>query len=245
MASIRQGRAERTPGDDNRLVRNTQTGNEGASGLAQPESEPPRRARRMASGDVIREAAAVLFLEKGYHGTSMDDIAAAARISKQTIYTHFADKESLFRDLVLGNAGRVDEFAQSLVRAVREAADVRIALRELGRQYIHIVARPDVLRLRRLVIGESGRFPDVARAYYEQVPERMYAALANLMSELSERGDLRVDDPEQAAHQFAWLVVGVPMDRGMFLGADNPLSDADLDRIADAGVTVFLAAYGG
>lgn len=222
-----------------------ETGTEDSSGSVQPESESPRRARRMASGDVIRDAAAALFLENGYQGTSMDDIAAAARISKQTIYTHFADKEALFRDLVLGNASRVDEFAQNLVRAVRDAPDVRTALRDLGRQYIRIVTRPDVLRLRRLVIAESGRFPDISRAYYEQVPERMYVALADLMRELSGRGALRLDDPEQTSRQFAWLVLGVPMDRGMFLGADDPLPDAELDRIADAGVTVFLAAYGG
>jgi TetR/AcrR family transcriptional repressor of mexJK operon len=199
----------------------------------------------MASGDVIREAAAALFLEKGYHHTSMDDVAAAARISKQTIYTHFADKEALFTDLVFGNADRADEFAQGLVQAVRDATDARTALRELGRRYIHIVARPDVLRLRRLVIGESGRFPDVARAYYEKVPQRMYAALADLLGELSERGDLRVDDPELAARQFAWLILGVPLDRGMFLAADDPLPGQELERIADAGVTAFLAAYGG
>ena len=210
----------------------------------QPESDSPRRARRLASGTVIREAAAALFLEKGYQGTSMDDIAAAARISKQTIYTHFADKESLFTDLVLGNADRVDAFVQSMRQAVHDSADVRTALTLLARQYVYTVSRPEVLRLRRLVIGESGRFPDVARAYYEQVPQRMYSALADLLRELTEQGELRLDDPTLAAYQFAWLVLGIPLDRGMFLPTDATLTDAEFDRIADAGVTTFLAAYG-
>jgi TetR/AcrR family transcriptional repressor of mexJK operon len=215
----------------------------GAAPPDMQEAARPRRARRLASGPAIREAAAALFLEKGYQGTSMDDIAAAAHISKQTIYTHFADKEQLFSELVLGNTERVDEFVQSLVQAVRDAPDSRAALHELARSYIRIVAQPEVLRLRRLVIGESGRFPDVARAYYEQVPQRMYSALTDLLRELAERGDLQVEDPEVAAHQLAWLIVGVPMDQGMFLGADGSMTDADLDRIADAGVATFLAAH--
>lgn len=69
-------------------------------------SDRPKRARRLRSGGAIREAAAALFLEKGYQGTSMDDVAAAAGVSKQTIYTHFANKEVLFADLVLGTAER-------------------------------------------------------------------------------------------------------------------------------------------
>jgi TetR/AcrR family transcriptional repressor of mexJK operon len=198
----------------------------------------------MASGDVIREAAAALFLEKGYQGTSMDDIAAAAHISKQTIYTHFADKETLFADLVLGNVDRVDAFVAGLARTVREAEDVESGLREVARQYLRIVIRPEVLRLRRLVIGEAGRFPELARTYYERVPLRVYTALGTLMQELSDEQRLRVSDPELAAHHFAWLLLGMPMDRGMFYGPDNTVMDTELDHLADGAVHVFMAAYG-
>src|SRR5579872_1826223 len=93
---------------------------EGLEVTAGPENGGRRRPGRLASGPAIREAAAALFLEKGYQGTSMDDIAAAAHISKQTIYTHFADKEELFTDLVLGNTERVDEFVRDLVQAARD-----------------------------------------------------------------------------------------------------------------------------
>jgi TetR/AcrR family transcriptional regulator, mexJK operon transcriptional repressor len=245
VAATVQRRAAGDPNEGDAPVHSEQTESGGSTRVEQQASEPPRRARRMASGAVIREAAAALFLEKGYQATSMDDIAAAAHISKQTIYTHFTDKEALFADLVLSNADRVDEFMPNLVHAVRDAADVRSALHQLARSYIHIVGQPEVIRLRRLVIGESGRFPEVARAYYEKVLQRMYSALADLLSELGERGDLRLDDPVLAAHQFAWLILGVPLDRGMFLGADDPMPEAELDRIADGGVAAFLAAYGG
>src|SRR5579859_5012988 len=84
----------------------------------------PRRAGRLASKGAIREAAAALFLEKGYQGTSMDDVAAAAQISKQTIYTHFASKEELFADLVLGNVERVEEFVSTMAETVNGAGDL-------------------------------------------------------------------------------------------------------------------------
>ena len=205
----------------------------------------PRRAPRLASGGAIRDAAARLFLEQGYQATSMDDIAAAAHISKQTIYTHFPSKEQLFADLVLGNADRVEAFVGTLRSAFQQAGDVEDGLRAAARLYVRFVIRPEVLQLRRLVVGEAGRFPELARTYYERVPERVYGALAALIGELTEAGRLRIADPRLAAHHFAWLVLGMPLDRGMFLPVEAAVDGMDLDELADAAVRVFLAAYAG
>jgi TetR/AcrR family transcriptional repressor of mexJK operon len=203
----------------------------------------PRRAPRLASGGAIREAAARLFLEKGYQGTSMDEIAAAARISKQTIYTHFPSKEQLFADLVLGNTERVEEFADGLIRTFRGTDDLEDGLRRVARLYAGLVIQPEVLALRRLVLAEASRFPDLARSYYERVPGRVYGVLASLLGELADAGTLRVDDPRLAAQHFAWLVLGVPLDRGMFLPAAEASGGMRVEELADAAVRVFLAAY--
>lgn len=206
-------------------------------------AEARRRAGRLASSGPIREAAAALFLEKGYQGTSMDDIAAAAQVSKQTIYTHFAGKEELFSDLVLGNAERVDEFIAAVERTFAED-DLPTSLRTLARQYVGFVSRPDVLRLRRLIIGEAARFPELARRYYELVPGRVYAALAEQFATLGKKGQLRSGDPATAANHFAWLTVGLTLDRGMFYPVESALEGVDLDQVAESAVGVFLAAYG-
>lgn len=195
-----------------------------------------RRAGRLASAGAIREAAATLFLEKGYQGASMDDIAAAAQVSKQTIYTHFAGKQELFVDLVLGNADRVEGF----IAGLDVGADVEEGLRRLAREYVVFVSRPEVIRLRRLVIAEAARFPALAGAYYERVPARVAAAFAALFRKLTDEGRLHAADPEMAAQHFVWLALGPPLDRGMFLSA--PPTD-DLEQIAEAAVRVFLAAY--
>jgi TetR/AcrR family transcriptional regulator, mexJK operon transcriptional repressor len=174
----------------------------------------------------------------------MDDIAALAGVSKQTVYTHFADKERLFTDLVRGNADVVDGFVDAMTLMLDDTDDLEGDLRELARRYVTSVIQPRVLQLRRLVIGESGRFPDLARAYYERAPERVIATLASRLRHLAERGLLHVDDPLLAANHLAWLVLAIPLDRAMFCGSDERLTTAELERLADAGVRVFLAAYG-
>jgi TetR/AcrR family transcriptional repressor of mexJK operon len=203
-----------------------------------------KRAARLSSGGTIREAAARLFLETGYLGTSMDEIAAAAQVSKQTIYTHFQNKEKLFADLVLANAQRVEDFVTTLEPALT-AGDLEASLRELARRYLHLVMRPEVLRLRRLVMSEAGRFPELARTYYETVPGRVIDELGRIFERLIAEHRLSGGDPHVAAQQFAWLTLGPALDRGMFYPIDDLAHNGELDRMADAAVRTFLAAYSG
>lgn len=206
---------------------------------------PRRRAGRLASASVILDAATTLFLRNGYLGTSVDDIAALAHVSKQTVYTHFADKEQLFAELIRGNIARVDEFIDTVATTMPLAsADLEQHLRDLARRHVRAVVHPRALQLRRLVIGESGRFPDLARAYYERVPQRVISILASHLQHLSDRALLHVEDASLAANHLAWLVLAVPLDEAMFCGDTVHPSPAELDRFADAGVDVFLKAYG-
>jgi TetR/AcrR family transcriptional repressor of mexJK operon len=192
----------------------------------------------------IMDAATRLFLAGGYQGTSMDDIAALAEVSKQTVYKNFADKQRLFTDIVLGAATRADDFVQALPAVLAEAPDVETGLRTLAWRYLATVTQPRLLQLRRLVVSEAGRLPDLAREYYKLAPEHVIGALATALGDLADRGLLAIDDPIVAAGHYAFLVVGLPLDKAMFLGAEPGLTDAETRALADAGVTAFLAAYG-
>jgi TetR/AcrR family transcriptional regulator, mexJK operon transcriptional repressor len=194
--------------------------------------------------EAIARAATELFLRQGYQATSTEQVASTAAVSKQTVYNQFGDKETLFREIVLGVTATAEAFAAGLgaaVEGVSTAGELDTALRALARRYLATVANPQVLALRRLVISEATRFPDLAAAYYERGPSRVLAALGVMIGGLAGRGLLRVGDPERAAADFAFLLLGRTLDEGMFrVAAPAP---AGLDAAADHAVDVFLAGY--
>ena len=201
----------------------------------EPRSERKRRA--------ILEAATETFLRKGYLGTTMDEIAASAAVSKQTVYKHFADKESLFTEIVTGAVDAVSDPHHEDVLGLGDSGDVGADLRALAERQLERVMQPRLLALRRLVIGEAGRFPELGRAYYERGAGRTIEALASAFERLAARGALELDDPHLAAAHFNWLVMSIPLNRAMLCGDDELPGRADLERYAEEGVRVFLAAY--
>jgi AcrR family transcriptional regulator len=203
--------------------------------LAPPETRSTRKRR------AILEAATTLFLRNGYRGTSMDEIAEVAGVSKQTVYKAFSDKESLFSEIVIGAVEKAADPVHAEVLKLEDTGDIEADLRRLARQLLERVMQPQLLQLRRLVIGEAGRFPELGRTFYEQGPGRTIAALAAVFERLEARGELQLDDSLLAAAHFNWLVMSIPVNQAMFLGEDDPR--AHLDRYADAGVRAFLAAY--
>jgi TetR/AcrR family transcriptional regulator, mexJK operon transcriptional repressor len=204
-------------------------------------NEEHRSARKHRA---IVEAATTVFLRNGYLGTSMDEIAALAGVSKQTVYKHFADKERLFAEIVSSAVDEVSEPVYNEVLKLEDSGDLEADLRDLARRQLTAVMQPRLLQLRRLVIGEAGRFPELGRIFYERGPGRTVAALATAFERLAKRGALHLDDPLLAAQHLNWLIMSIPLNQAMLLGEDEPPAPADLDRYADSGVRVFLAAYG-
>ncbi|RAG81153.1 TetR/AcrR family transcriptional regulator [Streptacidiphilus pinicola] len=201
----------------------------------------PRTVRTRAA---VAEAATTLFLRNGYADTGVDEIAALAKVSKRSIYNNYGDKESLFTELVLGFTTTAGEFAEQLVGGLTEAADLPQALHALGRRHLATVARPEVLRLRRLIILEATRFPALADEYYRRAPGRVMAALTEAFTSLHARGALRAPNARRAAEHFSYLVLGSTLDAFLFAPEAQLLSPDELDRLADDGVSAFLAAYG-
>ena len=204
------------------------------------DADEPRSVRKRAA---ILDAATTLFLRNGYLGTSMDEIAALAQVSKQTVYKHFADKHSLFSAIV---AGAVDAAGNPVLEdapALGDSDDLAADLRDFARGQLEQVMQPRLMQLRRLVIGEANRFPELGRAFYERGAGRSISALATAFERLSARGLLRVGDPELAAAHFNWLVMAAPVNRAMLLGDEAIPSARELDRYAEDGVRTFLAAY--
>jgi TetR/AcrR family transcriptional repressor of mexJK operon len=207
---------------------------------------PRRRVRGRSPGKrlAILAAARDLFLDKGFAGTSMDDVAARSGVSKQTVYAHFADKQRLFTELIRADVGQSDEPDHPMAATMGDTDDVARDLREYARWHLSVVLQPHRLRLRRTLIGEAERFPELARAWYENGPERSARIFAAWFRALDRRGVLAVPDPDLAAQHFNWLIVSIPVNKAMAGLLDGPLPTPELHRIADEGVRVFLAAYG-
>jgi TetR/AcrR family transcriptional repressor of mexJK operon len=191
----------------------------------------------------ITDAATTLFLQRGYMGTSVDQIAALAAVSKPTVYRFFADKEHLLTEIVLGTLDRRGDPFRARLTALADADDLKSELPGLARDYIKVVTQPAGLALRRLVIGASHQLPKLAQAYYERAQEQTLGVLAEVFAQLAQRGLLELDEPLEAASHFAFLVLGRALDQSLFCPG-TPFSDAELERQADSGVAAFLSIYG-
>lgn len=202
----------------------------------------PRVARSRAA---VLEAAATLFTRDGYAATTMDDVAATAQVSKRTLYNNFVGKEALFREVTLGLTGRAQEFTAEAAAELSAPEDLEAALLALARRLATAAVDPKVVRLRRLLISEARRFPELAAEYYELAPGKVIANLATALESLAAQGRLDLPDPRRAAEQLAFLIVGPALDRSMFDGHDTPPDAKALTSAAEDGVRAFLAAYGG
>ena len=194
----------------------------------------------------IVQAATEVFLRHGYLGATTDEVAARAAVSKQTLYKYFTDKQHLFAEVIgVTTTGVVERLARVVASTLGGAPDVRTALRELAGGFLRGLLQPDVLRLRRLVVAEADRFPEVGQAWFEQGFDRALMILGEALQGLEERGLLHdLGDPTLAAYQFAGLVMYLPMNQAMFAGTGVLPPETKLDQIADSAVDVFLARYG-
>ena len=209
------------------------------------DSDQPVVAGRSArKRQAVLHRARQLFLEKGYAGTSMDEVAALAEVSKVTIYKHFSDKHSLFIAVVTAAIDEAKAGSQTLVDQLGTSTDVERDLRDFARRHVALVTQPHLIQMRRMIIAEAHRFPDLARAWHRIGPERGHATLAGQIDKLVARGQLQVPDSLLAAQLLNYLILSVPLNEAMFTGRDKPYTRRYLNRYADEAVRVFLAAYG-
>ncbi|HEY7688223.1 MAG TPA: TetR/AcrR family transcriptional regulator [Dongiaceae bacterium] len=187
----------------------------------------------------IVEAAGRLFMADGYGATSMDAIAREAGVSKATLYAHFTDKAALFAAIIKRECERK---AQILWDDSADRSDVRAVLDGVARAAIRFGTEAETLAIYRIVVGETGRFPELGRVFYETGPRRVLNRLAEYLGECSARGLLDVPEPRLAAEQFVGMVRGAHYLRRL-LRIDEEPEAPDPDRIIGSAVQVFLRAY--
>ena len=191
----------------------------------------------------VLDAATSLFLSKGYDGTTMDEVAALAGVSKPTLYRYFADKERLYAAIVAATTDNIDGLLRLVADELAASDDPRGGLGRLAGKFLTALMQPELLRLRRLVIANAERFPEVGQGWFSDGFERVLETLAAAFQRYAANGRLRLGDPLMAANHFAGLVLWIPLNRAMFSGSCES-DPAELARYADAAVDAFLRGYG-
>ncbi|MFB7382897.1 TetR/AcrR family transcriptional regulator [Kitasatospora purpeofusca] len=191
----------------------------------------------------IIDAALAEFLAEGYSAASMDVITNRSGVSKATIYKHFGSKERLFLAVVSGVLPKTYADLTPPARALADAPDVRTALVRHTTELARILLRPEIMLLRRLVIGEIDRFPQLGQLWYLVTYDMNNGPLVEMLTDLTAEGELHVSDPKLAVQQLVACTVGIPQLVHTFAPA-TPVDDSELARTIGSGVDLFLARYG-
>jgi AcrR family transcriptional regulator len=180
----------------------------------------------------ILQGAMQVFLQSGYAGTSMDRVAAEAGVAKQTIYSHFQDKEGLFKALM--EQVTLDRF-RSVFSLEDFEGDPAIRLRQLAETYLTKVADQNYLALTRIIIGESERFPALARLWTSTVIQRGRGLLSRYFDAHPELG---IADSEAMAHIFFGSLVSFMLTQEMLYGKE--LIPMERDRVVTTLINLIL-----
>ncbi|CUI58491.1 TetR/AcrR family transcriptional regulator [Achromobacter kerstersii] len=199
---------------------------------------PPQRLTDRKREAIVR-AAVEEFRSAGFEATSMDRIAAAAGVSKRTVYNHFPSKEELFSHIL-------EELWASSIASVDLPYRTDVALdeqlRQLLMQKLALLADPNFIDLARVAMAEIIHSPERAQGIVCRMGEKEGGVTAWIRAAIAD-GKLTDVDPDFAGHQLQGLVKSFAFWPQVTLG-QPPLGDAESKRVADAAVEMFLGCYG-
>jgi len=205
---------------------------------------PDRASLRLLSDDdsskrrQILDGARGVFLDLGFDGASMGEIARAAGVSKGTLYVYFSDKSRLFEAIVEQESIEQGELAFNF----DPARDVATTLHEFGEAYIALICRPGGASAIRTVIAIAERMPELGRRYYERVLDKTINRLASYLDVHVASGELVVEDRQLAASQFLMMCQASLFLPYLFQAAPAP-APARISEVIESAVRMFLAAY--
>jgi len=186
----------------------------------------------------ILDGARKVFMDLGFDGASMNEIARAAGVSKGTLYVYFTDKSRLFEAIVEDEALEKGKIAYNLDRK----RDVETTLREFGRVYIGGMCRPGGGSSIRTVMAIAERMPDVGRQFYENVLAKTINGLADYLQAHVSPDDLAIDDCGLAAAQFIQMCQATLFLPFVFQAEPAPSAER-IARVVDSATRLFLQTY--
>jgi len=187
----------------------------------------------------ILDGARKVFMDLGFDGASMGEIARAAGVSKGTLYVYFADKSRLFEAIVEEETLEQGKITYNF----DPERDVVTTLTEFGQAYIALICRPGGGSAIRTVMAIAERMPEVGRRYYENVLAQTISRLAAYLEVRAQRKELAIDDYQLAASQFLLMCQASLFLPFIFQAAPAP-SPERIAQVVGSATRMFLAAYG-
>jgi AcrR family transcriptional regulator len=195
----------------------------------------PRKTTLEARERRIREQSAKLFIQHGFTAVSMDAIAKAARVAKQTLYDNFGDKADIFLAVIRERADRLVTFEPNVLE---NTSDIEVILNIVAHQLVDYCLKPESVALERVIAAESQRFPEFMQTVIDESDTRLLDGVARLFDDLAKRGLLIIEDPRQDAQVFVHLIVGLHALLSI-MGAPNRPTEDEIKKK----VRVFLRSY--
>jgi AcrR family transcriptional regulator len=194
-----------------------------------------RRAEAQSRLHRILEVARRMFVEHGFHHTSLDAILARSGGSKATLLKYFGNKAGLLAAILANHVeGRV-----VAAQHAAQASDPAVALTGFGEVMLSFYLRPDALIIYRSVIAEGYRHQALAKGLYFGGHARIVEALATLLQRWQDAGQLRSVNTRDDAERFINLLRSGPHERGL-LGLEKDFSLETIQAHVAAAVKMFL-----
>ena len=209
---------------------------------AQIKPQGPGRPKDMEKRAAILAAAKALFIRNAFAGTSMDAIAADAGVSKLTVYSHFGDKDNLFREVI---RSRIQDLLPEDIYAFDPKVDIGEILLKIAQAHMRIDCEAENVGTFRAILGDCRQGnPRYGKLLWEEGPARTHGLMERLLQQAVSHGVLDVPDIKTASVQFFSLIKGDLLLRRLFACDECPVAAAaEIEVVSRAGVATFLRAY--
>jgi TetR/AcrR family transcriptional repressor of mexJK operon len=198
------------------------------------------RPKSEAKAKAIMDAATNIFLSQGFQGTTMEAVAKQAGVSKQTVYSHYVNKEELFKAVISAKVASYGFDEATMV----DDEDPRKAILTVARRFVDLLFDPDVVAMHRIVMGEAASQPRIASLFYENGPLRTKAAVCAFLQHQITKGWLRIPAERllHAASQLLFTAIGI-YQMQLLLGLRESVDEAELGPHLEQVVDDFLTLY--
>lgn len=198
----------------------------------------PGRPKSLDKHEAILDAAAGLFAERGIDGVPIETIAAAANVSKVTVYANFKDKSAILEAIVQRETNRLNLEIDAIIASDAILGD---RLRQVGDALIHMLTAPSHLVVDRCLGLESQRNPAIGKRFFDAGPGHMRDVLAAVLSQAVAQGEIQLDNPRDGAEDLLGLWLGfTAIERRFMCQKEKPINA--LSQRIDRTINLFLRA---